>query len=172
MWRVAPVAYVAVRGQCLGHRLFGRVGVDPETAGHVVHRDPLHAVGPRCPFVGQFLDVRAKAVHKVGRLLVLGSFRFGHAGLYAGLTGVVTLQNPGPDSSAHASASARLAKSHRATSRDPQPEHLNGQSRSGRMLPSRLPSRSSGTSARRLHASHSIPSGLPWSWRCDRWRGR
>ena len=79
MRRVAPVAYDAVRGQCLGHRLFGRVGVDPQTASHLVHRDPLHAVGPRRPFGCQFLDGRAKAVHKVGRSL--GSFRFGHAGL-------------------------------------------------------------------------------------------
>lgn len=161
MWPVAPVAYDAVRGQCLGHRLFGRVGVDPETARHVVHRDPLHAVGPRCPFGGQFLDGRAKAVHKVGRLLVLGSFRFGHAGLYAGLTGVFTLQNPGLDSSAHASASACFANSHNDTSRNPHAEHLNGQSYNGRMLPLRQPRRSSGTSARRPHPSHSTPTGLP-----------
>jgi hypothetical protein len=80
-------------------------------------------------------------------------------------------QNDGPVAActfAHASASARLATSHSATSRDPHAEYLNGQSRSGRMLPFRVPSRSSATSARRLQVSHSDR----WGYNCSKRRGR
>jgi hypothetical protein len=52
-------------------------------------------------------------------------------------------------SAAHASASSRFTNSHNDTSRKSQAEHLNGHSCNGRMLPSRWPSRSSGSGARR-----------------------